>query len=107
MDAATNQLVECLHSTYDSATLSNVTEATASCMVLVQHMSGFSGEEKKAVVVAAVTKFVDDTDLSGVMEPVVLQLIPVVIDQLVAADHNQLRLRPRPQWCTGCLPRRG
>lgn len=95
------EVVVFLHDTYNFTNMSNITTVVVDAMQLAQGMAELEGYQKKAVVIKAVTQFVDDTDAMGSLEPVLLRLVPVMIDNLIAADRQKLILHP--QVGTGVL----
>lgn len=53
-----------------------------------------SGADKKAVVMALMVKVIDESNLAGRAESIVLAVIPGMIDFLVKADRGGLELNP-------------
>lgn len=65
-------------------------------IVAMKHVEGFgvlSGADKKSAVIKIVTRLVDESDLCGPMEPLVLAIIPGMIDNLVEVDRGRLRIK--------------
>ena len=97
---AEKMLVSYLRSIYDKPSMGSVVEMVVRAMEMVQCMKGLpTGAQKKAVVMRSLQQFIDDTDMMGVMEPVVLNIIPVMIDNLVAADRHKLKIHPAAVGC--------
>lgn len=89
------KLVDLLHTVFDTVSLGNLINVVIEGMEMVGEMEHLSGVMKKRIVMDGVTEFVDEKDALGVMEPILLDLIPVVIDQLIAADKQSLNLHPQ------------
>ena len=89
------EIVALLHESFSTASLSNITGIVVKGMEVVGAMEDLSGKVKKGIVMDSTIRFIDDTDAMGVLEPIVLEMIPFVIDNLIAADKNQLVLHPQ------------
>ena len=92
---ATNALIAYLREHFTVITMSNLMEAVVASMELAQEMKDLEGEQKKDVVIGGICEFLDERDLFGPLESVMLNLVPVAIDNLVAADRQRLKLHPQ------------
>ena len=104
MQKAENEIVEYLHSAFNDLSTGNLVQVVVTSMEMVQVMDGFNGSRKKKVVIDSVTRFVDEKDLLGPMEDILLNLVPVMIDNLIAADRGKLVLHPQvTKTAMGCF----
>lgn len=90
-----DRLVDSLREGFRNPNWYNITNCVVSGMEFVGPMKGLSGAQKKMVVIQAVTRFVDETDMMGTLEPFVLGTLPVVIENVISADKHRLTLNPR------------
>lgn len=89
------KIVEDLLYTFSKPSLENLTSMLVRTMQLVGSMKGKTGLEKKTIVVACIREVVDRSDVMGELEPFILEVLPTLIDNLVAIDKNRLVINPR------------
>jgi hypothetical protein len=95
MDQHVTDIVLHLHFAFEHLSMNNLVEVVVRAMEIAQKLESLEGPQKKEVVMRAVTRFVDEKDLLGPLEDVLLNLVPVMIDNLVAADRNKLMIHPQ------------
>ena len=75
----------------------------ALCMEIAQAMSHLSGEEKQAAVTKAIQMGIDESDVAGPLEGVIIEIVPTLIDAILDVDKGKLvinkRLRNRFSCC--------
>jgi hypothetical protein len=64
-------------------------------MEIVEKFSNLVGYQKKELVVNVVTKVLDESDIAGDFEPLILQMVPVLIDQFVEVDQGKLKINTK------------
>jgi hypothetical protein len=73
-------------------------------MELVENLRDLSGDEKKDLVIEVVKTVVDDTDMTGSFEPIILPMLPVLIDQLVMVADGKMKINTGLKAkVTGCF----
>ena len=77
-------------------TVENVAFVLIGLMQFVDSMDDISGPEKKALVISTLTRYIED---DGNPCNLPLDLLPSVIDALVAVDKNELKIHVRPHKC--------
>lgn len=95
-DEASGKLAASLKSVYASRKLNitYVSDVVVSAMEIAESLENMPGWRKKEIVVHGVTQFVDDTDMLGPSETLVLRAVPHMIDNLIAADQHRLKIHP-------------
>lgn len=88
------RLVQSLLDRYQKITFENLPDVLIECMKFVSDSRELSGPEKKRVVIATVVDLVDASDLAGSLEPVVLHMLPHMIDKLIAVEKKQISINP-------------
>lgn len=89
------RIVEDLLYTFSKPSLENLTSMLVRTMQLVGSMKNKTGLEKKTVVIACIREVVDRSDVTGELEPIILNVLPPLIDNLIAVDNNQLVINPK------------
>lgn len=89
------ELVSVLIRTFHQPRMENLAQMLMYSMKFAGGLKDKSGVRKKHIVMASILKVVDDTDMAGELEPVVMLMLPDLIDNLVAVDKNKLVINPR------------
>lgn len=95
--------------------MDNIVEAVKAGMEVTEVVaSGCPGHEKLAVLTEAVIMLVDESDFAGDYEPIVLTLVPHLVNTLIVVREGKLRVN-RGLWrrlrrrvrsllaCIGCV----
>lgn len=91
-----DSIVRYFHDTVEyDFTYAEIPTLVIKAMKHVQSFKGMKGEQKKALVIEVVTRLIDESDVCGPMEPVILSVIPTMIDSIVSVDKGQLRIKPK------------
>lgn len=64
-------------------------------MEIVEQIKGLTGQEKKDLVIKVVERVVDESDISGSLEPLILPMIPTMIDELVMVSDGKMKINER------------
>lgn len=89
------ELVDKLIQLFDSPTYENLSNILIYSIQFVGQAEKLPGETKKQMVINSLVRFVDISDITGDLEPVVLKMLPVMIDRLIAVDKHRIKLNPR------------
>lgn len=73
----------------------DIPKNVAQCMELAQAMSHLSGEEKQAAVTKAIQMAIDDSDVAGPLEGVIIEMVPTLIDAILDVDKGKLVINKR------------
>lgn len=84
-------------------TLETSTDMIILCMRAAATYQKLPGRCKKAAVTHAIVTFVDEENMTGVLEPVVLHVLPKLIDRLVEIDNQELVINPKVKSTAGKL----
>lgn len=88
-------LVDKLIQLFDEPTYENLSNILIYSIQFVGNFEKLPGETKKKVVIASITRFVDISNISGELEPIVLKTLPVMIDHLISVDKHTITLNPK------------
>lgn len=88
-------IVEDLIITFTKPSLENITSMLVRAMQLAGSLKGKTGLEKKTIVISSIREVVDRTNMAGDLEPLVLSVIPSIIDNIVAVDNNTMVINPK------------
>jgi len=89
------ELVQKLTQLFREPTFDNITNILIYTMQFLGRLKGVPGQKKKEIAVNSIVHFVDITDMTGDLEPVVLRILPGMIDNLIAVDKHSLVINPR------------
>lgn len=88
-------LVDKLIRLFDEPTYENLSNILIYSMQFIGKLKKLPGETKKLMVINSIVRFVDISDISGELEPIVLKMLPVMIDRLIAVDKHKIKLNPQ------------
>lgn len=95
-----SRLASTLYDKWSGGTvLSRLPEVITDAMKLVERIGKLSGVQKKRAVVGVVVELVDSWNIGGSMEPMLLAMIPVMIDTFVSVENGQMRIKKRSFGC--------
>lgn len=86
-----------------TANVSKIPEVVGDVMHIVERTGKLSGAQKKKAAVGLVVQVVDDWNLGGALEPMVLQMIPGLIDTLLMAEKGKLHIKKKARLSCACL----
>ena len=95
MDGLVNSIVSLLNGAFGDPSMANLVDVVVKAMEIAQEADVFSGTEKKEIVITSVTRFIDEKDMLGRFEDMMIDVVPVMIDNLIAADRQKLKLHPQ------------
>lgn len=73
----------------------DIPQNVAKCMEIAQSMSHLSGEEKQAAVTKAIQMAIDNSDVAGPLEGVIIEMVPFLIDAILDVDKGKLVINKR------------
>lgn len=80
---------------------SRLPEVIIDAMKIVERIGKLTGNQKKRAVIGVIVELVDSWNIGGSMEPVLLSMIPAMIDTFVVADKGKLHIKA-PSWTPMC-----
>lgn len=81
----------------EALSLATVSSLLIELMEFVEKFSLLSGFQKKEAVKTAISVLVDESNITGELEPIVLRMIPVLIDNFIKIkDGQKLRINRSP-----------
>ena len=84
-----------LYSIIGSITIEQIPAALKVGIEVMESVKGLSGLEKKERLTQAIVYTVDRSNVTGSLEPMVLRMIPFMIDALVEVSDKGLRVNKR------------
>ena len=82
--------------------LDNIIDLVPQLIKCVDKYNDLKGVEKKQLVVELINHFIDITDGFGddaIIDPILKQIVPSVIDNLIKVDKKQLKLKEQLPFC--------
>ena len=82
--------------------LDNIIDLVPQLIKCVDKYNDLKGIEKKQLVVELINHFIDITDGFGddaIIDPLLKQIVPSVIDNLIKVDNKQLKLKEQLPFC--------
>ena len=82
--------------------LDNIIDLVPQLIKCVDKYNDLKGVEKKQLVVELINHFIDITDGFGddaIIDPILKQIVPSVIDNLIKVDKKQLKLKEHLPFC--------
>lgn len=72
--------------------LGQLPDLVIKAMEIVEDFRGLSGKGKKQLVIKSVAMIIDESDVTGPVEPFVLMVVPPLIDDLIAVDAGKMKV---------------
>lgn len=88
-------LVDKLLALFRQPTFDNLTSILIYTLQFLGTLKGIPGTTKKKMAINSIIRFVDATDMTGDLEPVVLRVLPTMIDNLISVDNQKLVINPK------------
>ena len=88
-------LVDKLLALFRQPTFDNLTSVLIYTLQFLGTLKSVPGETKKKMAINSIIRFVDVTDMTGDLEPVVLKVLPRMIDSLISVDKHNLVINPK------------
>ena len=101
----TTHIVNIISSQYENFSLEDCVTIVPKLIVFVEKFKLLSGLQKKDLVVEVLKLIIDKTDLPGddsLLDPVLKQFIPKIIDTLIDVDKRNIKLNKKKCLLT-CL----
>lgn len=97
INAAAQRMTDLVNASLDGKKFSyeDIPQNVAKCMGIAQAMSHLSGEEKQASVTKAIQMAIDDSDVAGPLEGVIIEMVPTLIDAILDVDKGKLVINKR------------
>jgi hypothetical protein len=74
-------------------TAQSLSRAVLIAMQVVEKQRRLSGQEKKELVIHLIVGLIDESDVAGPFESMVLDVVPQLCDVLIVADKSGIHLR--------------
>lgn len=62
------------------------------CMEVVENIKHINGNDKKKVTIGLIVRVIDDSNVTGMMEPFILRMLPGMIDNIIKVDKGKLHI---------------
>ena len=95
-----------LESTIKDLSLDNIVDLVPQLIKSVEKYKDLKGVEKKQLVIELIKHFIDITDGFGedaIIDPILKQLVPSIIDNLIKVDKKELKLKKKLPPCLRIL----
>lgn len=83
----------------NTITFSDLPELIVKVMKFVEKFNKLDGLHKKNLVIDIVKKTVDDSDVFGSWETVILPMIGPMIDQIISVDKKEIKINQKWTKC--------
>ena len=80
-------------------TVSNITILLTSLMVQANRVKNMTGSEKKKLVMDILRVTIEENVKDEILEKVLIDMIPGLIDTLVDVSKNKINLKKVSSWC--------
>lgn len=94
-------LVTKLIALFRQPTFDNLTNVLIYTLQFLGALKSIPGATKKKMAINSIVRFVDVTDMAGDLEPVVLRVLPGMIDSLISVDKHKLVINPKAKSIFG------
>ena len=88
-------LVQKLIQLFREPTIDDIANILVYTLQFLGRLKDIPGKKKKEIALNTIVNFVDVTNITGNFEPVVLRMLPSMIDNLIAVDKHSLVINPR------------
>lgn len=107
VEETAKQVRRLVNTARDGFTIALVPDIVTTSMRIVDRIADLRGEDKKEVVIRVVVRLVDESDTTGALEPLVLPMIPPLIEMILSIDKGalQIKVREAAHGCFSCMKR--
>ena len=101
------KIIDSLNSSFTDFSLDKISILIPKLIIIAEKYKTLRGVEKKELVIELLKNIVskyDNVNENSILEPIILQLVPSMIDTLISVDKKQIKLKKTPLInCFKCL----
>lgn len=84
--------LKAMHGDLVDFNMSKLPQLIIKTMELVENVKGLTGYQKKDLVTKCVHVVVDESDMAGIFEELVLPMIPKMVDEIIMVDAGKMKI---------------
>ena len=101
------KIIDSLNSSFIDFSLNKISILIPKLIIIAEKYKTLRGVEKKELVIELLKNIInkyDNVSENSILEPIILQLVPSMIDTLISVDKKQIKLKKNPLInCFKCL----